>query len=40
MHSSYRSTFRTIGDIPLATVTRKGVKPIKTEYNHAEKTEM
>ncbi|HPT04906.1 MAG TPA: Glu-tRNA(Gln) amidotransferase subunit GatD [Bacteroidales bacterium] len=34
MHSSYRSTFRTIGDTPLATVTRAGVKPIKTEYNH------
>jgi len=34
MHSSYRSTFRTIGDTPLATVSRKdGVKPIKTEYN-------
>ena len=33
MHSSYRSTFRTIGDTPLATVTRKGVKPIKEEYN-------
>lgn len=37
MHSSYRSTFRTIGDVPLATVTRKGVKPIKTEYNHRRK---
>jgi len=34
MHSSYRSTFRTIGDTPLATVTRAGVKPIKMEYNH------
>jgi len=34
MHSSYRSTFRTIGDIPLATVTRKGVKPIRSDYNH------
>lgn len=33
MHSSYRSTFRTLGDIPLATVTRKGVKPLKTDYN-------
>ncbi len=37
MHSSYRSTFRTIGDTPLATVTRAGVKPIKTEYNHRRK---
>lgn len=34
MHSSYRSTFRTIGDTPVATVTRAGVKPIKTDYNH------
>lgn len=33
MHSSYRSTFRTIGDIPLATVTREGVKPLKPDYN-------
>lgn len=37
MHSSYRSTFRTIGDIPLATVTRKGVSPLKKEYNHRRK---
>lgn len=37
MHSSYRSTFRTIGDIPLATVTRNGVTPLKTEYNHRRK---
>ena len=35
MHSSYRSTFRTIGDTPLATVNRKdGVQPIKEVYNH------
>ncbi len=32
MHSSYRSTFRTLGDIPLATVTRKGVKPLKDNF--------
>ena len=37
MHSSYRSTFRTLGDTPLATVTRKGVKPIKKKYNHRRK---
>jgi glutamyl-tRNA(Gln) amidotransferase subunit D len=37
MHSSYRSTFRTLGETPLATVTRKGVKPIKSEYNHRRK---
>ncbi|MBL7127588.1 MAG: Glu-tRNA(Gln) amidotransferase subunit GatD [Ignavibacteria bacterium] len=33
MHSSYRSTFRTIGDIPVATITRKEVKPLKPNYN-------
>ena len=32
MHSSYRSTFRTIGDVPLARVTRKAVTPIKQDY--------
>jgi glutamyl-tRNA(Gln) amidotransferase subunit D len=33
MHSSYRSTFRTIGDVPLATVTRAGVTPLRQDYN-------
>ncbi len=33
MHSSYRSTFRTIGDTPVARITRKGVTPIKENYN-------
>lgn len=37
MHSSYRSTFRTLGDIPLATVTRAGVKSLKPVYNHRRK---
>lgn len=37
MHSSYRSTFRTLGDIPLARVTRKGVVPMKQDYNHRRK---
>ncbi len=32
MHSSYRSTFRTIGDIPIAAVTPELVTPIKTDY--------
>jgi len=32
MHSSYRSTFRTIGDIPLAMVDREGFKPLITDY--------
>ena len=33
MHSSYRSTFRTIGDIPLAMVDRKNIKALKQNYN-------
>jgi len=37
MHSSYRSTFRTIGDIPLATVSRNEIKPLKKEFNHRRK---
>jgi glutamyl-tRNA(Gln) amidotransferase subunit D len=38
MHSSYRSTFRTIGETPLATVSRSnGVTPLKENYNHRRK---
>ena len=37
MHSSYRSTFRTIGDIPVAMVTKKKITPLKTIYNHRRK---
>jgi len=37
MHSSYRSTFRTIGDVPLATVKRGEIKPIKKNYNPRRK---
>ncbi len=33
MHSSYRSTFRTIGDTPLARVNRNEILPIKETYN-------
>jgi len=33
MHSSYRSTFRTIGEVPIAMVTRDKITPIKTTYN-------
>lgn len=33
MHSSYRSTFRTLGDVPIATVTRNKITPIKPIYN-------
>lgn len=32
MHSSYRSTFRTIGDVPIATITRDKITPIKNDY--------
>ncbi len=37
MHSSYRSTFRTIGDTPVATITREGITHIKKEYNPRRK---
>ena len=37
MHSSYRSTFRTIGDTPLAMITRKGLDHIKQDYNPRRK---
>jgi len=37
MHSSYRSTFRTIGDTPLAMITRKGLQHIKQDYNPRRK---
>jgi glutamyl-tRNA(Gln) amidotransferase subunit D len=33
MHSSYRSTFRTIGDTPLAMINRKEITPIKKDYH-------
>ncbi|MFC2161459.1 Glu-tRNA(Gln) amidotransferase subunit GatD [Acidobacteriota bacterium] len=32
MHSSYRSTFRTIGDVPIAKVTRDRVELIQSHY--------
>src|SRR5210317_917165 len=32
MHSSYRSTFRTIGDIPLARVSVDGIDMLNREY--------
>lgn len=32
MHSSYRSTFRTIGDIPLAMVSREKITPLRQDY--------
>ncbi len=32
MHSSYRSTFRTIGEIPLATVSKEEIVPLTKNY--------
>jgi glutamyl-tRNA(Gln) amidotransferase subunit D len=32
MHSSYRSTFRTIGDIPIAMVNKNMIKPLRSDY--------
>lgn len=37
MHSSYRSTFRTIGDIPIAMVDRNNITPIREDYKHRRK---
>ncbi len=38
MHSSYRDTFRTIGDIPIARVTPETITPIKTDYRKRDKS--
>jgi glutamyl-tRNA(Gln) amidotransferase subunit D len=32
MHSSYRSTFRTVGDIPIAMVDRDKITPLRHDY--------
>ena len=32
MHSSYRSTFRTIGDIPIAMIDREKITPLRDDY--------
>jgi glutamyl-tRNA(Gln) amidotransferase subunit D len=37
MHSSYRSTFRTVGDIPIAMVSRDKITPLKNAYNKRRK---
>ncbi len=37
MHSSYRSTFRTIGDIPLAMVGREKIVPLRQDYRKRRK---
>ncbi|MCH7994201.1 MAG: Glu-tRNA(Gln) amidotransferase subunit GatD, partial [Planctomycetes bacterium] len=33
MHSSYRSTFRTIGDTPLATIDQKNIVYLREDFN-------
>ena len=33
MHSSYRSTFRTLSDIPLGMIDENGVTPFREDYN-------
>ena len=37
MHSSYRSTFRTISDIPVATCTPTEVEPMRKDFNPRRK---
>ena len=37
MHSSYRSTFRTLGDLPLATVDKQKITPIVDDYQRRRK---
>jgi len=37
MHSSYRSAFRTIGDIPIAKVNRDEIVPLRHDYKHRRK---
>lgn len=37
MHSSYRSTFRTIGDIPIAMVSRDWIMPLRDDYKRRRK---
>jgi glutamyl-tRNA(Gln) amidotransferase subunit D len=32
MHSSYRSTFRTISDVPIAMVSREKITPLRQDY--------
>jgi len=40
MHSSYRSTFRTIGDIPVAMVSRKEITPLRHDYKKRRSDKM
>jgi len=38
MHSSYRSTFRTIGDVPLATVSDGEIEILSNDYRQRDKS--
>jgi glutamyl-tRNA(Gln) amidotransferase subunit D len=40
MHSSYRSTFRTIGDIPIAMIDREKITPLRDDYKKDVKIKM
>jgi glutamyl-tRNA(Gln) amidotransferase subunit D len=33
MHSSYRSTFRTVGDVPVAMIDKTKITPLRKQYN-------
>lgn len=37
MHSSYRSTFRTIGDAPMAMINREEITPLRENYSRRRK---
>ncbi len=34
MHSSYRSTFRTIGDVPMGIVDQEGIRYLRGDFKH------
>ncbi len=40
MHSSYRSTFRTVSDIPLAMVDRHAITPLRPDYRRRGEREV
>ena len=40
MHSSYRSTFRTLGDIPIAMIDSKKITPLREDYQRRREDRM
>ncbi len=40
MHSSYRSTFRTLGDIPIAMIDSKKITPLRSDYERRREDRM